>query len=64
MSLTDVMSGAGLAVYAEIALVLFLLIFTVVLATIVSRARNVAWEQAKQLPLEGDGVEHAPSETR
>ena len=52
MRLSDIMSAAGLAFYAEVALALFLLAFAAVVASIVSRKYQPTWERARFLPLE------------
>ena len=55
MSLQDVMSGAGNTIFAEIALVLFFLIFVaVVVYVFVLRSRR-SWERASRLPLDNGG---------
>ena len=67
MTLTDVMSGSGLAIYAEIALVIFVSIFALVLASISKKNDGAAWEHAKSLPLdmaEGEEQTHACAEDR
>ncbi len=55
MSLADVMGHAGLAIYAEVALVLFLVVFVAVVARTFSPRRRAEMERAAQLPLEDDG---------
>lgn len=52
MSLTDVMSGAGLAVYAEIAMVIFLVIFVGVAANLMLRRDRAELIAASRMPLE------------
>ena len=54
-SLTDVVSHSGLAIYAEIALVLFSLVFTTILARVLSPKHRDEFEAARRLPLE-DGA--------
>lgn len=52
MKLSDIVSAAhGLAIYAEIALVLFLVAFAAVLVQIASKKRAPEWERARSLPL-------------
>ncbi|MGE5176940.1 MAG: hypothetical protein ACM3JJ_11260 [Hyphomicrobiales bacterium] len=53
MHLSDIMAHAGLALYAEIAMVLFLLVFVVVVVRIF-RARKSDVERQARLPLEDD----------
>ena len=55
MSLTDVMSAMQLELYAEVALVLFLAAFLVVVAQVLSATRKPEWQRARYLPLE-DGA--------
>ncbi|MFO0728899.1 MAG: hypothetical protein U1E65_34285 [Myxococcota bacterium] len=64
MSLTDVMSGSGLAAYAEVALLMFVTIFAVVLGTVVRRRDRAAWDRAKSLPLDGEEVSNATATER
>lgn len=54
MSLTEIMSGAGLSRYAEIALVLFFLAFLVILWRIYAPSRKRALERAARIPLHDD----------
>jgi len=51
MKLADVVSGAGLAIYPEVGMVLFLLAFLVVLAQVTSPKRAVDFHRASTLPL-------------
>jgi hypothetical protein len=70
MKLSDVVGAAGLAGYAEIALVLFLFAFAAIVTQVVSRKRAPEWKRAASLPL-GDSDEdpfearalHTPEET-
>jgi cbb3-type cytochrome oxidase subunit 3 len=64
MTLTDIMSGSGLAVYAEIALVMFVSIFAIVLGSVSRRRNPEAWQQAKNLPLDEEGNDHASAAKR
>ena len=52
MRLSDIMSAAGLAFYAEVALALFLLAFVAVVVTVVSRKQQQVWERARFMPLD------------
>ena len=52
MKLSDIMGHAGLSVYAEIALVLFLLTFVAVLIRLFAPSQRAALEQAGRLPLD------------
>jgi hypothetical protein len=52
MKLSDIVSAAsGLAVYAEVALVLFFAAFVTVLVQVASKRRAKDWEEASALPL-------------
>jgi len=55
MSLSDVMSHAGLAGLAEIAMVLFLLVFLAVVAWTFAPGRRHELDEASRLPLD-DGT--------
>ncbi len=60
-SLSDVVSHAGLAVYAEVAMVLFLVAFLAVAVwTFLPRNRR-AMDEARRLPLD-DGAPAPPTE--
>jgi hypothetical protein len=54
MKLSDIMSAAGLAFYAEVALGLFMLAFALVALGVVSRRNRNAWEEARWMPLADD----------
>lgn len=59
-SIADVVSGSGLAFYAEVALILFVLVFVVVaLRVLLSDKRSL--DDAARLPLEDD--DHGPTNT-
>ena len=62
-SISDVVSGAGLHVYAEIALVIFFAVFLAVLARVLLSRRN-GFEHASRLPLDDDWVSTPTSRTR
>lgn len=51
MKLSDVMGAAGLSLYAELALVLFISAFAIVVFQIVARGKARDWDAASQLPL-------------
>ena len=55
-SLTDVVSGAGLSGYAEIALVIFLIAFLGVVVSLFLPSRQRTYEHLRQLPIDGDTV--------
>jgi len=52
MSLTDLMSHSGLAIYAEVAMVLFLVAFLVIAARIFAPGRRAEMDAASRLPLD------------
>ena len=54
MRLSDIMSNAGLAGYAEIALILFILVFLAVVIRIFWPGRKREMDAAARLPLEDD----------
>ena len=57
MSLRDIVSNAGLTAYAEIALVIFFLVFVGIVLYVVLK-RKSAWEHARHLPLDdGDPID-------
>jgi cbb3-type cytochrome oxidase subunit 3 len=51
-SLTDVVSGAGLSVYAEIALVIFLVAFIGVVVSLFLPSRQRTYEHLRHLPMD------------
>lgn len=56
MRLTDIMSGLNLSIYPQIALVIFVAIFTGVLIRVFSRSRKGEFERAANMPLNDDGT--------
>ncbi|MBI5836879.1 MAG: cbb3-type cytochrome c oxidase subunit 3 [Candidatus Eisenbacteria bacterium] len=54
MSLVDVMSHAGLAVYAEVAMALFMIAFLVIVVWVFAPSRRREMDEAKRLPLEDE----------
>jgi cbb3-type cytochrome oxidase subunit 3 len=54
MSLTDLMSGANLDGYAQVALLLFLLAFVIVVARLFAPGRRAFFDRAARLPLDDD----------
>jgi hypothetical protein len=56
MKLSDVMGAADLAIYAEVALVLFFVAFAVVLLRAVWPGQGASWDDLGRLPLDGDGA--------
>lgn len=59
MRLSDIMSAAGLAFYAEVALGLFILAYALVAISVVLRRNRSRWEQARWLPLSEDQAREA-----
>jgi cbb3-type cytochrome oxidase subunit 3 len=55
MRLTDIMSHSGLAIYAEIGLVLFVIAFIVIAIRIFRPSARQAQDRASRLPLD-DGT--------
>jgi cbb3-type cytochrome oxidase subunit 3 len=55
-SLTDVMSGAGLSGYAEIALVIFFVAFIGIVISLFVPSRQKTYEHLRHLPIDGDFV--------
>jgi cbb3-type cytochrome oxidase subunit 3 len=53
-SLTDVVSGAGLSGYAEIALVIFLVAFVGVVVSLFLPSKQRTYEHLRQLPMDTD----------
>ncbi len=54
MKLSDVMSAANLAVYAEVGLCLFLLVFLAVVVRTFRRGSQAEFDELRRLPLGGD----------
>jgi cbb3-type cytochrome oxidase subunit 3 len=52
MRLADIMSGAGLSTYAEIALVIFLLAFLLIAVVVFAPSRREEFESASRMPLD------------
>jgi cbb3-type cytochrome oxidase subunit 3 len=51
-SLTDVVSGAGLSIYAEVALVIFLVAFVGVVISLFVPSRQRTYEHLRRLPMD------------
>lgn len=56
MKLSDIMGGLELTVFPQVALVLFLAIFTAVLLKVFGRGRRMEYERAAALPLEDGAI--------
>jgi cbb3-type cytochrome oxidase subunit 3 len=64
MSLTEIMSSAGLSSYAEIALLLFFFAFLVIMWRIFRPSRRKELEGHKTMPLENDPTANPPRSKR
>ncbi len=51
-SLTDVVSGAGLSGYAEIALVIFFIAFIGVVISLFAPSKRLTYERMRHLPMD------------
>jgi len=56
MTIKDIMARADLSVYAEIALVLFMLAFALILWRVYSPKRRAEFRHMAELPLEDDAT--------
>ena len=54
MKLSDIMGAAGLSVYAEIAMLLFLAAFIVIVFKLFSRRRQSTYDAASRMPLDDE----------
>jgi cbb3-type cytochrome oxidase subunit 3 len=54
MSLTDIMSGAGLSHYAEVGLVLFMFAFVVIILWTFRPSKKASYDKAAQMPLDDE----------
>ena len=57
MGLSSIMSGANLATYAEIALIIFFAVFMVVVVRTMRKSRDDEFDRAARIPLEDDPVD-------
>jgi cbb3-type cytochrome oxidase subunit 3 len=55
-SLTDVVSGAGLSGYAEIALIIFFIAFLGVVISLYLPSKQRTYERLRNLPIDDDAV--------
>lgn len=60
MKLSDVMSAADLAIYAEVGLVLFMLVFVAVAVRVLLPSKDRDYERAGQIPF-SDEPTHSPN---
>ena len=56
MSLSDIMSAAGLTSWAEIALILCFVTFTMIIIWVFGVRRNTSYEHLSELPLDDDSA--------
>ncbi len=56
MKLSDIMSAAGLSIYAQIALVIFLAVFLAITIRTFAPSRHREMEDASRIPLDDDRV--------
>lgn len=61
MSLTEIMSNAGLSRYAELALLLFVFAFVLIIARLYRPSRRDELERQAKLPLEDDSTSRTDS---
>ena len=64
MKLSDVMSAMHLQVYAEVALLIFLAVFLLVLLQVFFGKNESAWQRARLLPLEDGTPSRRPPHAR
>lgn len=54
MRLSDIMANAGLAGWAQVALILFLVAFLVILVAVFAPSRRREFDRASRMPLDDD----------
>ena len=54
MRLSEIMSNAGLAFYAEVGLVIFFIVFVAVAFRVLSPARKAGYDAAARMPLDDE----------
>ncbi len=54
MRLSEIMSNAGLAFYAEVGLVIFFIVFVAVVFRVLSPARKAGYDAAARMPLDDE----------
>jgi cbb3-type cytochrome oxidase subunit 3 len=64
MKLSDIMGNAGLAVYAEVALVLFLLVFLTLVIAVFRPSQKKRMDAASRLPFDDDPNGQPEEDTR
>jgi cbb3-type cytochrome oxidase subunit 3 len=60
MKLSDVVGGSGLSGYAQIALILFFVVFVAIVARVFWPSRKADVERDRFLPLDDDGESPRP----
>jgi hypothetical protein len=64
MKLSDVMGAMHLQIYAEVALLIFVSVFLVVLLQVSFGKNESRWQKARQLPLEETRASRRPPHPR
>jgi cbb3-type cytochrome oxidase subunit 3 len=64
MKLSDIMGNAGLAGYAEVALVLFLLAFLTIVILLFRPSQKQKMDDASRLPFDDDPTRQPEEDTR
>jgi cbb3-type cytochrome oxidase subunit 3 len=54
MKLSDIMGAAGLSAYAEIAMIIFIVVFVAVLIRIFAPGRRRSYDDAGRMPLDDE----------
>ena len=54
MKLSDIMSAAGLSWYAEVALVLFIIAFLIIVWRVFRPSKRAEWEKQARMPLDDE----------
>lgn len=54
MKLSDIMGAANLSAYAEVAMLLFIAAFIVIVITVFSRGRQATYDAASRMPLDDE----------
>jgi cbb3-type cytochrome oxidase subunit 3 len=63
MKLSDIMGNAGLSGFAEVALVIFVVVFAAVVVRTFLPSRHREMERARHLPLDDGAAPSSPSST-
>lgn len=62
MRLSDIMSGAGLSIYAQVALLIFVAAFVAIVVRTFLPSRNREMDELSRLPLEDERIVPPPVE--